>query len=639
MIAAWMLYATAAAVLVGLAAAGADRALRLLGRPTRWAWAVALAVSVLFPVAAWRLAVSDAAGPVEPAMAPAAGAPAAGAASGAGPSLDELLARATVVEVPTAALARFDRPLVVAWLALSLALAAWFLLAHRRLRRARREWRPAVVEQAPVLVSGRTGPAVAGVLRAAVVLPEWALAADRSLLQLMLAHEQEHVRAGDPRLLAGAAAAVALMPWNPALWWQLHRLRLAVEIDCDRRVLRRYPDVRRYGALLLEVGRLAAPAERLPLAAFTAPGSSLERRIRSMTMTRPRHPLLQGTALAAAAALLVLVACEMPHPTAVAPTPDGAVPLERITRSSAELQPQETVTPERIRAVVERTMPGLLREATGRPVTLWIVADAGGSVQHVEHRRIGGRYVFEAFTAEGLDPKTGETRFTARRIEAADSAARLTAGLDPDAIASIEVLKLAPGRVTADSAGVIWVQLKPGARMSDARNGRVLLRAGPAAAQEPVAVRGRRSTTYSRDSVAGRVTLRRGAATIDTVRLAPSAPADTARAASDPTARTRSLPPAGGERTIGGILPQGRVTLAPAGTGNAIYVIDGERLSDGDARLKSLDPKEIDSIEVLKGAAAASLYGEAAKDGVIRITTKAGAAAQPGAKARTLPPR
>ena len=245
MIAAWMLYSAVAAALVGLAAAGADRALRLLGRPTRWAWAAALAVSVLFPAAAWRLAVTDATRPARAVTTPAAGAEPFVAATAAGPSLDELLARATVVEVPTAALARLDRPLVVAWLALSLALAGWFLLAHRRLRRARREWRPAVVEQAPVLVSGRTGPAVAGVLRAAVVLPEWALAADRSLLQLMLAHEQEHVRAGDPRLLAGAAAAVALMPWNPALWWQLHRLRLAVEIDCDRRVLRRHPEIGR----------------------------------------------------------------------------------------------------------------------------------------------------------------------------------------------------------------------------------------------------------------------------------------------------------------------------------------------------------------------------------------------------------
>jgi hypothetical protein len=29
------------------------------------------------------------------------------------------------------------------------------------------------------------------------------------------------------------------MAWNPLLWWQWNRLRLAIELDCDLRVLRR----------------------------------------------------------------------------------------------------------------------------------------------------------------------------------------------------------------------------------------------------------------------------------------------------------------------------------------------------------------------------------------------------------------
>ena len=31
--------------------------------------------------------------------------------------------------------------------------------------------------------------------------------------------------------------AVVLMPWNLPLWWQWRRLRFAIEVDCDARVL------------------------------------------------------------------------------------------------------------------------------------------------------------------------------------------------------------------------------------------------------------------------------------------------------------------------------------------------------------------------------------------------------------------
>lgn len=46
------------------------------------------------------------------------------------------------------------------------------------------------------------------------------------------------------------------------------------------------------------------------------------------------------------------------------------------------------------------------------------------------------------------------------------------------------------------------------------------------------------------------------------------------------------------------------------------------RTSDGGDGLSSIDPDNIESMTVLKGAAAAALYGSRAKDGVIMITTK-----------------
>jgi outer membrane cobalamin receptor len=58
--------------------------------------------------------------------------------------------------------------------------------------------------------------------------------------------------------------------------------------------------------------------------------------------------------------------------------------------------------------------------------------------------------------------------------------------------------------------------------------------------------------------------------------------------------------------------------------------IDGQRMPAGQ-RLDQLDPKVIDRIEILKGAAAATLMGDEGRNGVIRIYTKqASGAAPPG---------
>src|SRR5690606_24032562 len=62
------------------------------------------------------------------------------------------------------------------------------------------------------------------------------------------------------------------------------------------------------------------------------------------------------------------------------------------------------------------------------------------------------------------------------------------------------------------------------------------------------------------------------------------------------------------------------------GSSDPLYVVDG--LPTGG--LNHFDPRDIESVEVLKDAAAAAIYGSRAANGVILITTKKGATGQRG---------
>ena len=63
---------------------------------------------------------------------------------------------------------------------------------------------------------------------------------------------------------------------------------------------------------------------------------------------------------------------------------------------------------------------------------------------------------------------------------------------------------------------------------------------------------------------------------------------------------------------------------------NPLLFVDGIRANNGSdgiiTRLNDFDPEEIETIEVLKGPAAATLYGTEAARGVINVITKKGAA-------------
>ena len=247
MIAAWMVYCVAIAVVFVVVGEAFERALHLAGRATRWAWVAALAGSYLVPAAAWLRPGAFGALPI-----PLARPVVAGRQATAGP-IDPLQRGA--VPAPPFSLGDLDATLAWAWRLSSAALLLSLGAAALRLAAVRRGWRNATVDGRAVLVSDNVGPAVAGLWRPRVVLPDWALQLGERERRLMLAHEDEHIRARDPWLLAGAAAALLLAPWNPLVWWQVRRLRLAVEMDCDARVLARDGDAPAYGELLLRVGQ------------------------------------------------------------------------------------------------------------------------------------------------------------------------------------------------------------------------------------------------------------------------------------------------------------------------------------------------------------------------------------------------
>jgi hypothetical protein len=412
--------------------------------------------------------------------------------------------QAPVVRAPDA-WARLDRPLAAAWLALAAVALARLVVVAVQGRRVVRRWPRRVVHGAPVRVSGDVGPAVAGALRPQVVLPAWAL--DDPRLPVMLAHERAHVRAGDPLLLAAARAAAALLPWHPAVWWQLRRLRAAVEVDCDRRVLRaRAADARAYGALLLDVA--ARPTAALPVLAMASSPTLLRRRIDVITTRRPAHALLRAAAPATLAAALVALACETPRPTG--PRPVARVPLTQVV-PAADAVPEGHVSAADVRDVLAAHAPDLLQTGHRRSRRLWVVQEADGRVSRVEHGLEADlvQPVHELRASRITPGANGTARVTtqgATRELVAVTRPGAIATVEPSRIAAMEVMRLAPGRVTPDGLHVIWLRLRaavrPAPRPSSCRRshprpcperaGRP--RPGGPATGSPSATRGARST-------------------------------------------------------------------------------------------------------------------------------------------------
>jgi beta-lactamase regulating signal transducer with metallopeptidase domain len=241
MILSWMLHASALTLLLVLAAASLETTARQQGWPVRGLWIGAGLGSIALSALAVLLPERDSVAAARLIPAPVAEAAAGLAWLGSQPASAPPL--------------RLELWLLVSWGIASAAIVAAIGISRARLRRRSREWVLRNVDGRDVWVSGDTGPAVVGVLRSRIVIPDWVLESDPGDRSLALAHEEEHIRARDPQLLCAALLLLAALPWNLPLWWLWRRLRQAVELDCDHRVLARGLDPRAYSRLLVNVAQ------------------------------------------------------------------------------------------------------------------------------------------------------------------------------------------------------------------------------------------------------------------------------------------------------------------------------------------------------------------------------------------------
>jgi hypothetical protein len=169
-----------------------------------------------------------------------------------------------------------------------------------------------IVDGVPVVVTERIGPATVGLWPSRVLVPRWVLALPSVQRRYVLCHEEEHRRAHDAHLLFVVSLTAILLPWSLALWWQLWRLRLAVEMDCDNRVVTSLGDATAYGALLLKVAEAANRGPRLQPALVGGAGM-LERRLMVLLAPAPLRQA-QRFLLPVLALGLLSLALSLPHP-------------------------------------------------------------------------------------------------------------------------------------------------------------------------------------------------------------------------------------------------------------------------------------------------------------------------------------
>lgn len=305
----WILYSIVVSLLMGLAALALERSAQIRQRPARWLWGTCLVVSLAIPFIPSKVSVQI---------------PETTYADRATSSEIRTPPQTTAIETP-----RFTLPIIGTdqiplsngastlldwtWRVASMALALVILASGAHLSWRRRRWDRGHMAGTAVYISEDCGPAVVGFLRPHIVVPRWLTKLSPDEQELVIAHERSHLAAYDTQLLTIAVCLLACMPWNPVLWWQLRRLRLAIEIDCDARVLSLGYPVARYSETLIGVGQRQSASYAVTMAGYGSK-SFLEQRIHNMLRKKTRHARVSALALACLGVGLAVCAAEVAPP-------------------------------------------------------------------------------------------------------------------------------------------------------------------------------------------------------------------------------------------------------------------------------------------------------------------------------------
>jgi bla regulator protein BlaR1 len=303
----WMLYVVVITLLLSGAALAAEHAARLRLARSRWIWAVTIVASLVIPtlIASVSIQVPNLHTPT---------------GSRKVTALRELTSVQVVpltwVHEHTGNIVAThweNRVLQRSWIAVSGTLLAALVLNGLQLMWRRRRWRVGSVAGVSVYLARDVGPAVVGLLRPRIVVPQWLAEASPSRQAMVIAHEQSHLAARDPLLLIVALFLLVLMPWNLPLWWQLRRLRYAIEVDCDARVLRGGLDSSQYGETLIDVSQ--RPSGYIgSVAAMSESRSFLEERITIMVSKPAKWGSVAAVMFGCLALALVAIAAQVTPP-------------------------------------------------------------------------------------------------------------------------------------------------------------------------------------------------------------------------------------------------------------------------------------------------------------------------------------
>jgi beta-lactamase regulating signal transducer with metallopeptidase domain len=303
-----ILYVIAMGTLAGVAGVLIERALPARF-PRRWIWCIIIPASLFIPGYyrthhSWSVSEAFAQQTVE--------AP-----------LGHTLQTASLTALDPALwthMASYDKAIGRVWLIASALLVVWGLVNLLRVLYVvhASRWRRGgsgtamILDGVPIVITDSMGPATVGLWRSRVLVPRWVLALPGTQRQYVLRHEDEHRRSHDAAILFVASLTLIMAPWNLALWWQLRRLSLAIEMDCDNRVVAELGDATAYGELLLKVAQAASPGPRLQ-PAFLGGMGMLERRLTMLLAPTPlRH--VQRFLLPAVAIGLFFLMLLTPHP-------------------------------------------------------------------------------------------------------------------------------------------------------------------------------------------------------------------------------------------------------------------------------------------------------------------------------------